>query len=98
MASTAVDPNFTPLQAIEANGHPSNWVPLLQQPLYTPTRKLRVVCVGAGYAGLMLASKVQNEWKMEDFVDLQIYEKNGDVGGTVSLGAAHKYDLLLNVS
>ncbi|KAM5344687.1 hypothetical protein ACJ41O_010549 [Fusarium nematophilum] len=52
-----------------------------EQPLHTP-RKLRVVCVGAGYAGLMVAYKWKYQTPMEDFVDLVIYEKNSDVGGT----------------
>ncbi|KAM5361410.1 hypothetical protein ACJZ2D_013100 [Fusarium nematophilum] len=58
-----------------------NWVPTLEQPAYTP-RKLRVVCVGAGYAGLMVAYKWKHEYHMDNFVDLTIYEKNSDVGGT----------------
>jgi hypothetical protein len=58
-----------------------NWVPISEQPAYTP-RKLRVVCVGAGYAGLMVAYKWKHEYHMDDFVDLTIYEKNSDVGGT----------------
>lgn len=58
----------------------SNRVPLLEKPIYSP-RKLRIVCIGAGYAGLILAYYLR-EMKMEDFIDLQIYEKNHDVGGT----------------
>ncbi|KAG9233748.1 hypothetical protein BJ875DRAFT_511375 [Amylocarpus encephaloides] len=47
------------------------------------TRKtLRVVCVGAGYSGLTLAHKVQHECQLEDHINLTIYEKNADVGGT----------------
>ncbi|TVY47159.1 putative sterigmatocystin biosynthesis monooxygenase, partial [Lachnellula occidentalis] len=61
--------------------HPENWVPILEQPILTP-RKLRVVCVGAGYSGLTLAHKIQHEFKLEDRIDLGIYEKNPDVGGT----------------
>lgn len=59
----------------------SNWVPVLENPLFTP-RKLRVVCIGAGYSGLMLAHKIKWEQKLDDFLDLTIYEKNHDVGGT----------------
>lgn len=58
---------------------PPNWVPILEQPIFTP-RKLRVICVGAGYSGLMLAYYVKN-MNMDSFIDLCIYEKNGDVGG-----------------
>jgi NADPH-dependent 2,4-dienoyl-CoA reductase/sulfur reductase-like enzyme len=58
-----------------------NWVPILEQPVFKK-RKLRVVCVGAGYAGLMMAYKWKYQMKVDDFVDLVIYEKNNDVGGT----------------
>ncbi|KAH8804478.1 hypothetical protein F5884DRAFT_734835 [Xylogone sp. PMI_703] len=60
---------------------PANWAPILDQPVLT-RRKLRMVCVGAGYSGLTLAHKIQHECKLEDVIDLQIYEKNPDVGGT----------------
>jgi hypothetical protein len=59
----------------------SNWVPILESPIHAP-RKLRLVCIGAGYAGLMTAYKIKHQMKMEDVVDLCIYEKNHDVGGT----------------
>ncbi|KAL5324751.1 hypothetical protein ACEPPN_005867 [Leptodophora sp. 'Broadleaf-Isolate-01'] len=60
---------------------PPNWVQLLDQPLHSE-RKLRLVCVGAGFAGLILAHKIKYDWKMDNFIDFQIYEKNPDVGGT----------------
>jgi NAD(P)-binding Rossmann-like domain len=60
---------------------PANWVPLAEQALFTP-RKIRLVCVGAGFSGLMLAYKIKHALKIEDFVDLCIYDKNADVGGT----------------
>ena len=63
-----------------SNGHSCNWVPILESPVYTP-KKLKVVCIGAGYSGLMLAYYLR-EMKMEDYVGLRIYEKNHDVGGT----------------
>lgn len=55
--------------------------PLCDEPILT-RRKLRIVCVGAGFSGLTLSHKIQHEWKLEDAIDLQIYEKNADVGGT----------------
>ncbi|KAI2669725.1 hypothetical protein CBS147355_9719 [Penicillium roqueforti] len=61
--------------------NPPNWVPILEQPLFK-ARKLRLVCIGAGFSGLILAHKIKHEWKMEDVIDLQIYEKNPDLGGT----------------
>ena len=60
---------------------PSNWVPILDKPLFAE-RKLRVVCIGAGFSGLILAHKIKYDWKMDDFIELQIYEKNDDIGGT----------------
>jgi cation diffusion facilitator CzcD-associated flavoprotein CzcO len=66
-----------------ANGvnHPLNWEPLLEVPALT-RRKLKIICVGAGYSGLTLAHKIQHERNLESVIDLQIYEKNADVGGT----------------
>lgn len=60
----------------------SNWEPLLEQSAFAPTRKMRVVGVGAGFAGLILAHKVQHELQLENEIDLVIYERNADVGGT----------------
>lgn len=57
----------------------SSW--LLEQPILT-RRKLKMVCIGAGYSGLTLAHKIQHEQKLEDDIDFTIYEKNPDVGGT----------------
>lgn len=58
-----------------------NWVPILDQPFGTPM-KIRVVCIGSGYSGLTLAYKCKHEYCLEDLIDLTIYEKNYDVGGT----------------
>ncbi|KAH0591669.1 hypothetical protein MHUMG1_10600 [Metarhizium humberi] len=58
----------------------SNSIPILEQAVFTP-RKLRVVCIGAGFSGLLLAYKWKHE-SNQDIMDLQIYEKNTDVGGT----------------
>lgn len=42
-------------------------------------RQLRVITLGAGASGLNVARQVEQHMKN---VDLQIYEKNADVGGT----------------
>ncbi|KAL4923134.1 flavin-containing monooxygenase [Aspergillus undulatus] len=47
---------------------------------FTP-RKLRVVCIGAGFSGLIMAYKLKHSRPL-DFVDFTIYEKNVEVGGT----------------
>ncbi|KAL4746798.1 hypothetical protein BDW72DRAFT_210132 [Aspergillus terricola var. indicus] len=44
-------------------------------------RRLRVVCVGAGFSGLIMAYKLKHERPLS-FVDFTIYEKNPEVGGT----------------
>lgn len=49
------------------------------EPIFEPLRKLKVVCVGAGASGLLLTYKIQRHFS--DF-DLQVFEKNADVGGT----------------
>jgi cation diffusion facilitator CzcD-associated flavoprotein CzcO len=41
-------------------------------------RPMRVVTVGAGYSGIMLAYKIERELQNVEHV---IYEKNGDIGG-----------------
>lgn len=44
-------------------------------------RPLRVVCIGAGYSGLMMAIIVKEKFK-EANLEFQVYEKNTDLGGT----------------
>jgi len=38
-------------------------------------RKIRVVCIGAGLAGVTLSYKIGHELKLEDVIDFQIYER-----------------------
>ncbi|KAF9888834.1 hypothetical protein FE257_008203 [Aspergillus nanangensis] len=71
----------TPANAVASGASPTNWEPCGDHPAYA-RRKLRIVCVGAGYSGLTLAHKIDHELKLGDVVDLAIYEKNPDVGGT----------------
>lgn len=42
-------------------------------------RKIKVITIGAGFAGILIAYKFQKELQN---VDLVIYDKNGDIGGT----------------
>jgi hypothetical protein len=49
-------------------------VPFNNTPLRTP-RKIRMVCVGSGFAGLTLAYKIIYENKLTDLIDFIIYEK-----------------------
>ncbi|RKK68854.1 hypothetical protein BFJ69_g13280 [Fusarium oxysporum] len=63
-------------------GRPENWVPVQEGPSFQP-RKLKVVCIGAGFGGLMLSYQHKHgDAPLENFMDLKIYEKNDDIGGT----------------
>jgi len=47
--------------------------------LFTPQRKLKVICIGAGTSGLLLAYKLQRHF---DNFDLEVFEKNPELSGT----------------
>lgn len=49
-------------------------VPLNDQWARKP-RKIRVVCIGAGLAGITMSYKIGHESKLEDVIDFQIYER-----------------------
>ncbi|EXJ90181.1 hypothetical protein A1O3_03250 [Capronia epimyces CBS 606.96] len=58
-------------------------IPLNPAPAYTPTRKLRVITVGAGYSGLTLAHKFQHQHpELQDLLEHTIYEARHEIGGT----------------
>ena len=81
MATNGHSSGETPATKVANGLKPENWVPCAQHPVYT-RRKLRMVCIGAGYSGLTLAHKIDHELKLSDMIDLVIYEKNPSVGGT----------------
>ncbi len=57
-------------------------IPLNNQYAYTP-RKLRVVTIGAGFSGLLIAHKFQHRYpEMQEYVDHTIYEGHSELGGT----------------
>ena len=62
------------------SSHPPNWIPIYEEHSYKP-RKIKVITIGAGWSGLTMAHKVQNELKLEHFIEHVIYEKNPDIGG-----------------
>ncbi|BCS27046.1 flavin-containing monooxygenase [Aspergillus puulaauensis] len=64
----------------EANSAESDWAIDPAVFAFTP-RSLRVVCIGAGFSGLIMAYKLKHERPL-DYVDFTIYEKNPEVGGT----------------
>lgn len=53
---------------------------IIEQPIGT-RRPLRVVCLGAGYSGLMMGI-VFNERMKDANAEFVIYERNADLGGT----------------
>lgn len=53
---------------------------IVEQPIGT-RRPLRVVCLGAGYSGLMMGI-VFNERMKDANAEFVIYERNADLGGT----------------
>ena len=59
-------------------------IPLNNVPAFTPKRRLRVVTIGAGYAGMTLAQKIQHKYaeQMDMCVEHTIYESKDCVGGT----------------
>ena len=61
---------------------PPTWVPLYQKPMSTPTRKLRVIAIGAAVSGMGMAYKLCHIHKLDEYVDHTIYEANADIGGT----------------
>ena len=64
---------------------PKEWIPLYRKPMRTPTRKLRVVAIGAGISAMNLAYKIYHEHRLieKDIVsDLCMYEAHEDMGGT----------------
>ncbi|KAL4804106.1 hypothetical protein BDV18DRAFT_153494 [Aspergillus unguis] len=61
--------------------HPMS-IPLNEQYGYTP-RKLRVITIGAGFSGLLMAHKIQHRFpELEGYVTHKIFEMRSDVGGT----------------
>lgn len=71
-----------------AHAHGSNMeditIPLYDMPAFTPTRRLKVAIIGAGYSGLIMAHKLmyQHKSEVEKIVDFVIYEAKDVPGGT----------------
>lgn len=56
---------------------------LREEPAYTPRKKLRIITIGAGFSGLMLAHKLQHQYpEMQELVCHTILEARADIGGT----------------
>jgi hypothetical protein len=55
---------------------------LSSQYAYT-ARKVKVITIGAGFSGLLIAHKLQHRFpEMRDIVEHKIFEMRSDVGGT----------------
>ena len=56
----------------------ANNYPRLRKPLYEE-RPLKVICIGAGASGLLLAYKLQRSFEQFELI---LYEKNEAISGT----------------
>lgn len=57
-------------------------VPFNDQYAFQP-RKLRIITIGAGFSGLLLAHKFQHRFpELQEFVEHTIFEARDDLGGT----------------
>lgn len=78
----------TGIPPAEAHGNPDYikriTIPLNDQPAWTPNKKLRIVTIGAGYSGMMMAQKMQHKYadEMSRLAETVIYEARSTVGGT----------------
>ncbi|OAL31040.1 hypothetical protein AYO20_08461 [Fonsecaea nubica] len=77
-----------PRAADVANGHSrtqdSITIPMHNVPAFTPSKKLRVVTIGAGYSGMIFAHKLQYTYAKEfdTLVEHTIFESKSNAGGT----------------
>lgn len=57
-------------------------IPLNPEFAFTP-RKLKVITIGAGFSGLLIAHKFQHRFpELQDLIEHKIFEARSDVGGT----------------
>lgn len=57
-------------------------IPMSEDYAFKP-RKLRVVTIGAGFSGLMIAHKFQHRFpEMQEYIDHTIFERHSGMGGT----------------
>jgi len=76
-----LDPSHDLPQTIVGNHHEDAFE-LSSQFAYTP-RKIRVITIGAGFSGLIMAHKFQHRFPiMRSIVEHKIFEARDDVGGT----------------
>jgi hypothetical protein len=82
-SSAGIDPDALP--SSDDPPHPNTWYNqdfdgyrITEEPLHH-RHPIRLICVGAGAAGLQIAYKAERLLKD---VQIQIYDKNSDIGGT----------------
>lgn len=64
------------------SSHDDYVIPMHDQLAFTP-RKIRVITVGAGFSGLMVAQKFQHRYpELQDIIEHKIFEARSDIGGT----------------
>lgn len=68
-------------------------IPLNDEPAFTPSKKLRVAIIGAGFSGMTMAHKLQYKYQpeFEDLIDWKIYEARSTVGGTWDANTYREY-------
>lgn len=70
------------LKARRDDEYKAHSVPFNPQYALNP-RKLRIITIGAGFSGLLIAHKFQHRFpELQDFVDHTILEGRSDIGGT----------------
>ena len=59
-------------------------IPLNNVPAWTPTKRLRIGIIGAGYSGMVMAQKLQHKYadEMSKLLDFVIYEARSTSVGT----------------
>ena len=64
--------------------HESVKIPMHDVPAFTPSKKLRVVTIGAGFSGMLFAHKLQytHAKEFDNLVEHTIYESRSAAGGT----------------
>lgn len=70
-------------------------IPLNDQYAFQP-RRLRVITIGAGFSGLLIAHKFQHRFpEMQEYVDHTIFEGHSELGGT---WLVNTYPLVLTIA
>lgn len=84
-APSIKESHISSINDIKVNGVDSfrkHKIPLNENLAFAP-RKLRVVTIGAGFSGLLMAHRLQHRFpEMQDIVEHTIFEGRHQIGGT----------------